>query len=87
MEGGRKRVLTLKNHYSISSPDLKGQNIKGANDYQRPPMQIPWSLQAYFKSLIKKIIIFHRANRGQEAQYWKSIDKQERFFRATGKLD
>ena len=24
MEGGRKRVLTLKNHYSISSPDLKG---------------------------------------------------------------
>ncbi len=37
MEGGRKRVLTLKNHYSISPPDLKGQNIKGANDYQRPP--------------------------------------------------
>ncbi len=36
MEGGRKRVLTLKNHYSISSPDLKGQNIKEAHDYQRP---------------------------------------------------
>ena len=69
MEGGRKRVLTLKNHYSISSPDLKGQNIKGANDYQRPPMQIAWSLQAYFKSLINKIIILYRANRGQEAQY------------------
>ncbi|KZR69758.1 hypothetical protein PMIT1313_00863 [Prochlorococcus marinus str. MIT 1313] len=37
MEGGRKRVLTLKIHYSISSPDLKGQNIKGVNDYQHSP--------------------------------------------------
>ena len=68
MEGGRKRVLTLKNHYSISSPDLKGQNIKGANDYQRPYANT-LELQAYFKSLINKIIIFHRANRRQEAQY------------------
>lgn len=68
MEGGRKRVLTLKKHYSISSPDLKGQNIKRANDYQHPRMQIAWSLQAYCKLLINKVIVFHRANRGQEAQ-------------------
>ncbi len=69
MEGGRKRVLTLKNHYSISSPDLKGHNIKGPIIISDPRMQIPWSLQGYFKSLINKIIVFHRANREQEAQY------------------